>query len=399
MKRVETHIIQPLDSIAVYFVTPENRVYIAYLPQPKHTHSRIHIKSFINDPRLKSKKMSEIQEIYQEIRAAYYLSCIHYCAPAFTRVLSCDRNPTAGRISITYPLLQKINIRALNNHQTMYSFLVQILHSLFCAQSALAFVHHDLHLSNIMETRDKSTKQYNRYIHIEKGVPTYDIVIPKAASKGRVYKIIDLGRARFEFNGYVSHWKGQRKLSGISREFHSTWDSRQLACHLLLVASSRLKIHHVFEKILIKLSGLEEWRDEKNNLVLDVLGTQRLLKEAKSNPDFYKSKKFIAIRCQWIHCKQEVTYTIRDALRDLSSMEEFNAQRISASKLMDTFCFEKEMFCIKMKRIKSNTDPERCLVCSTWTKKKCGSCKIIPVCSKRCSDHAYDCNMHRCIKK
>ena len=77
------------------------------------------------------------------------------------------------------------------------SCLFQIIMSLLVYQKLFDFTHNDLHTNNIMFK--KTEKMYLYYYYNKKyyKVPTY----------GRIYKIIDFGRAIYKFKNKTAHKK------------------------------------------------------------------------------------------------------------------------------------------------------------------------------------------------
>ena len=85
----------------------------------------------------------------------------------------------------------------LNNddlpHEEIFSALIQIIMTLLVYQKAFSLTHNDLHTNNVMYV--KTNKKYLYYIHNNK---TY-----KVPTFGRIYKIIDFGRAIYKINGQL----------------------------------------------------------------------------------------------------------------------------------------------------------------------------------------------------
>ena len=71
------------------------------------------------------------------------------------------------------------------------SIIMQILMMLITYQKVFHMTHNDLHTNNIMYTSTKKEFLYYRYNDIHYKVPTF----------GKLYKIIDYGRAIYHFNG------------------------------------------------------------------------------------------------------------------------------------------------------------------------------------------------------
>jgi len=78
----------------------------------------------------------------------------------------------------------------LNNDDEWYSAFMQIIMILITYQKSFSFTHNDLHTNNIMY--NKTTKKHIYYLYNNKyyKVPTF----------GRVFKIIDFGRAIYKYN-------------------------------------------------------------------------------------------------------------------------------------------------------------------------------------------------------
>ena len=71
--------------------------------------------------------------------------------------------------------------------------LMQIIMTLICYQKVLSFTHNDLHTNNIMYVSTKKKFLYYKVNNAYYRVPTY----------GRIFKIIDFGRAIYKYNGKV----------------------------------------------------------------------------------------------------------------------------------------------------------------------------------------------------
>ena len=71
------------------------------------------------------------------------------------------------------------------------SILMQIIMTLLCYQKTLQFTHNDLHTNNIMFVNTKQEFIYYVYKRTTYKVPTF----------GKIYKIIDFGRAIYNYNG------------------------------------------------------------------------------------------------------------------------------------------------------------------------------------------------------
>ena len=74
-----------------------------------------------------------------------------------------------------------------------FSALFQIIMILLLYQNTFNFTHNDLHTNNIMYNTTKNQYIYYCYNNIFYRVPTY----------GRIYKIIDYGRAIYKYNGNI----------------------------------------------------------------------------------------------------------------------------------------------------------------------------------------------------
>jgi hypothetical protein len=85
----------------------------------------------------------------------------------------------------------------LNNddlpHEEIFSALMQIIMTLLVYQKAFSLTHNDLHTNNVMYI--KTNKKYLYYIYNNK---TY-----KVPTFGKIYKIIDFGRAIYKINGQL----------------------------------------------------------------------------------------------------------------------------------------------------------------------------------------------------
>jgi serine/threonine protein kinase len=71
------------------------------------------------------------------------------------------------------------------------SILMQIIMTLLCYQKTLQFTHNDLHTNNIMFIKTDQEFLYYVYKRNTYKVPTF----------GKIYKIIDFGRAIYNYNG------------------------------------------------------------------------------------------------------------------------------------------------------------------------------------------------------
>jgi hypothetical protein len=77
------------------------------------------------------------------------------------------------------------------DHEEIFSALMQIIMTLIVYQKSFSLTHNDLHTNNIMYV--KTQKKYVFYIHNKK--------IYKVPTFGKIYKIIDFGRAIYKLNG------------------------------------------------------------------------------------------------------------------------------------------------------------------------------------------------------
>jgi hypothetical protein len=84
----------------------------------------------------------------------------------------------------------------INNKLTndeLFSALMQIIMILITYQKMFAFTHNDLHTNNIMYISTNKKFIYYTYNKINYKVPTF----------GKIYKLIDFGRAIYKFNGKI----------------------------------------------------------------------------------------------------------------------------------------------------------------------------------------------------
>jgi hypothetical protein len=75
--------------------------------------------------------------------------------------------------------------------KTGASILMQIVMTLICLQKTFRFTHNDLHTNNVMYVNTDVEFLYYKFENITYKVPTY----------GRIFKIIDFGRAIYKFQG------------------------------------------------------------------------------------------------------------------------------------------------------------------------------------------------------
>ena len=92
----------------------------------------------------------------------------------------------------------------LNNAEWI-SALMQVIMMLITYQNTFSFTHNDLHTNNIMYNKTDKKYLYYTYNKIHYRVPTY----------GKIFKIIDYGRAIYKFNG----------LTMCSDSFHPKGDA------------------------------------------------------------------------------------------------------------------------------------------------------------------------------
>lgn len=77
------------------------------------------------------------------------------------------------------------------NDKEIASALVQVIFTLLTYQKMFSFTHNDLHTNNILYVSTKKTHVWYKYNKKVYKIPTY----------GRIYKIIDFGRAIYRFQG------------------------------------------------------------------------------------------------------------------------------------------------------------------------------------------------------
>jgi hypothetical protein len=85
---------------------------------------------------------------------------------------------------------------SMNNEVSLLEWnaiFMQIIMSLVLFQEKFYFIHNDLHDSNIMYVETDKEYLYYKYNNIHYKVPTY----------GKIWKIIDFGRAIYKFNGQI----------------------------------------------------------------------------------------------------------------------------------------------------------------------------------------------------
>lgn len=85
----------------------------------------------------------------------------------------------------------------LNNdelpHEEIFSALMQIIMTLLVYQKTFSLTHNDLHTNNVMYVKTNLKYLYYKYNNKTYKVPTF----------GRIYKIIDFGRAIYKINGQL----------------------------------------------------------------------------------------------------------------------------------------------------------------------------------------------------
>ena len=85
----------------------------------------------------------------------------------------------------------------LNNddlpHEEIFSALMQIIMTLLVYQKTFSLTHNDLHTNNVMYVKTNLKYLYYKYNNKTYKVPTF----------GRIYKIIDFGRAIYKINGLL----------------------------------------------------------------------------------------------------------------------------------------------------------------------------------------------------
>jgi len=81
--------------------------------------------------------------------------------------------------------------KGILDEKTAAAALIQVIMSLIAFQKSYHFTHNDLHTNNIMYVETKEEFLYYRFNKTVYKVPTY----------GRLYKIIDFGRAIYKFQG------------------------------------------------------------------------------------------------------------------------------------------------------------------------------------------------------
>jgi hypothetical protein len=79
------------------------------------------------------------------------------------------------------------------NNEELFSALMQIIMILITYQKMFSFTHNDLHTNNIMYV--ETNKKFIYYIYKKK---TY-----KVPTFGKIYKLIDFGRAIYKYNGKI----------------------------------------------------------------------------------------------------------------------------------------------------------------------------------------------------
>jgi len=163
------------------------------------------------------------------------------------------------------------------------SALMQVILTLLVYQKKFQFTHNDLHTNNIMYIETEEEYLYYTYNNIHYQVPTY----------GRIYKIIDFGRAIYTFEGkrFVSdsfHSDGDASTQYNIDPFldvlkpvlepNYSFDLCRLACSMLDIIPDDTPVYEL----------VEEWclDDKKRNVLYKKNGEERY-------PDF-KLYKMIA---------------------------------------------------------------------------------------------------------
>jgi hypothetical protein len=89
--------------------------------------------------------------------------------------------------------LDELFIKNQINNETGSAILMQIIMTLLLLQKTFRFTHNDLHTNNIMFIKTNIPFLYYKFDNIVYKVPTY----------GKIFKIIDFGRAIYRFQGKV----------------------------------------------------------------------------------------------------------------------------------------------------------------------------------------------------
>lgn len=157
------------------------------------------------------------------------------------------------------------------------SALMQIIMTLIMYQNVFQFTHNDLHTNNIMFVETTEPYLYYTYKNIHYKVPTY----------GRIYKIIDFGRAIYTYDGkrFVSdsfHPDGDAATQYNIEPFldsskpilepNYSFDLCRLACSMLDIIPDDTPVYELVEEwclddkhrnILYKKNGEERYPDFK----------------------------------------------------------------------------------------------------------------------------------------
>ena len=91
------------------------------------------------------------------------------------------------------------------------SGLFQVIMSLLTYQKAFQFTHNDLHTNNIMYKKTQTKYLYYKFNKTVYRVPTY----------GRIYKIIDFGRAIYKYQGNIMCSDSFDKTGDASSQYNS----------------------------------------------------------------------------------------------------------------------------------------------------------------------------------
>lgn len=165
--------------------------------------------------------------------------------------------------------LDNLIVEKLIDHKEWASMLMQVIMSLITYQKIFNFTHNDLHTNNIMFIETNKKYLYYKYDSKYYQVPTY----------GKIFKIIDFGRAIYKYNGEII-CSDSFSLSGDAStqynfepyfnsnkphvEPNYSFDLCRLACSLydFIIDNDDIK-----DKELIKI--IKEWcSDDKNKNVL-----------------------------------------------------------------------------------------------------------------------------------
>ena len=89
--------------------------------------------------------------------------------------------------------LDRLFVKKELDIDTAASALIQVIMTLYAYQKAFNFTHNDLHTNNIMYVETEEENLYYKVDQIYYKVPTY----------GRLFKLIDFGRAIYKFQGQI----------------------------------------------------------------------------------------------------------------------------------------------------------------------------------------------------